>query len=134
MKIRYFFLCLLSVACVAASAQNIKIKGGTLWVDNNELVYITDETPTVTMLSSIETDSDLVYLTLVDPTPGQSSDFDDRYFRLRFPDYDREAIVRDFRKMNVLKLIVSQGLIEDGKINKLNFESFIAKYGTEPEE
>lgn len=134
MNMRYFFLTLLLATSFAAGAQTIKIKGGTVWVDNKEYVYITEETSTVTMLSSLETDSDLVYLTLVDPTPGASSDFDDRYYRLRFPDYDREAIVRDFRKLSVIKFIVNQGLIEDGKINKLNFESFIEKYGTTPEE
>lgn len=134
MKMRYFLFALLSVASFAATAQNVKIKDGTVWVDNKEYVYITEETANISMLSSIETDSDLVYLTLVDPTPGQSSDFDDRYYVLRFPDYDREAIVRDFRKLSVIKFIASQGLIEDGKINKLNFESFIAKYGTVEEQ
>eukprot|EP01031_Cornospumella_fuschlensis_P005878 gene5878-7301_t len=127
---RYFFFTLLLAASFSAGAQTIKIKDGTVWVDNKEYVYITDETATISMLSSIETDSDLVYLTLVDPTPGASSDFDDRYYLIRFPDFDREAVLQDFRKVSVLKFIVSHGLIEDGHINKLNFESFIAKYGT----
>lgn len=133
MKMRYFFFTLLLATSFAAGAQTIKIKGGTVWVDNKEFVYITEETVNTSMLSSIETDSDLVYMTLVDPTPGVSSDFDDRYYVLRFPDFDREAILRDRNKISVIKFLLTHGIIQDGHINRLNYESFIDKYGTEPE-
>lgn len=131
---RCFFLPFLLAASFAAGAQTVKIKDGTIWVDNKEYVYIVDETPTEFTLTSMESDSELVFVKLVDPTPGVSSDFDDRYYHLRFPDFDREAILRDTRKASVIKFLVSHGLIEDGHINKLNFQSFIEKYGLAPEE
>lgn len=131
MNTRYAFLLFCAAFfSLTAAAQTVKFKGKTVLVDGKEFAYITDETPVQFTLASIESDSELVYVKLVDPTPGALSDFDDRYYLVRFPDFDREAILRDSRKTSVIKWLASHGLIDDGHINKLNFESFIAKYGT----
>ena len=133
MKIRSLLLALLFCSLLPAlRAQGVKIKNGTVWVDGQEFVNITDETPTSFTLTSIESDSELVYLKLIDPTPNVSNaDFDDRYFNLRFPDFDKEAIIKDSRKLSVIKFLYTHRIIVDGHISKSSFKSFITQYGIE---
>ena len=136
MNTRFTLFLLFSVASVFyARSQNIKIKNGTVIADDQVFVNITDETPTSFTITSVDSDSELVYLRLIDPTPTQSNaEFDDRYYLLRFPDFDREAVVKDPRKIGVIKLLYSRRIITDGRINKSAFKSFITQYGIESTE
>lgn len=133
MKKWYVPLCFLFCGVAAsAGAQNVKIKNNTVFVDGKEYVNIVQDGPNKFALVSIESDSELVYMKLVDPTPG-NSDFNDNYFTLSFPDYDREMDYKNSQKTAVIKFLYNNRIIRDGRINKGTFPSFINRYGKEPE-
>lgn len=112
---------------VYSNAQ-VKIKNGLVSVDGKEFVKITDETATNSTLRAIESDSELVYLSLVDPSPNASSDFNDNYYMIRFPVNDAEIKFKDFRKNVVIKFIYDYKIIENGRYNKAKLDAFIGRF------
>jgi len=106
----------------------VKIKNGIVSVDGKEFVKITEDTKSTSTLRAIESDSELVFLSLVDPSPNASSDFNDNYFMIRFPVNDAEIKFSDFRKPVVIKFIYDNKIIENGRYNKAKLDAFVARY------
>lgn len=120
----------LSMINLAVFGQAVKIKKGIASVDNVPYASIDEKSPIEFNIKALETDSELVFVQMFDPTPdGGLEGFDDRYFVLTFPDYDGEAEVKTSSRTELIKILYQYKMIVDNWIPEESFKVFFARYG-----
>lgn len=127
MKKISLIVCLIFGTIVFAAAQDVKIKKGVVSVDGNEEALFDGDDKKFS-LTTMDGD-DLAFFNLMDPTPNDSPEFNDNYYIIRFPDHDRDVEFKDYRKILAIKYLFTHKVIEGGKINITNLNTFVEKYG-----
>ena len=124
-------LSILFVVCMIglSQAQDIKIKKNVIYVDGQEEATLEESPKNYWTIKSLETEDDLAFLKLIDPSKDETPDFNDNYFLLRFPDSDEDVEYKEFRLLYAIKFLYSNRVIEAGKVNIENLNEFVAKYG-----
>jgi len=128
MKKLSLLILLIGSAITLASAQDVKIKKGTVYINGNESVFIDDKSKTDFILKSMEDEENLAIFKLIDPSLDHNPEFNDNYYLIQFADHDGEAHFKEFRKMVAIKLLYSENVIVNGKIDIDNMNEFMEKY------
>jgi hypothetical protein len=128
MKKLSLLILLIGSTVALTSAQDVKIKKGTVYINGNESVFIDEKSKTEFTLKSMEDEDDLVFFKLIDPTLDYNPEFNDNYYLIQFPDHDGEAHYKEFRKLMAIKLLYNENVIVNGKIDMDNMNLFMEKY------
>ena len=128
MKKLSLLILLIGSTITLTSAQDVKIKKGTVYINGNESVFIDEKSKTEFILKSMEDEENMAFFKLIDPTLDHNPEFNDNYYLIQFVDHDGEAHFKEFRKMVAIKLLYSENVIVNGKIDIDNMNAFMEKY------
>jgi len=128
MKKINLLILLIGTTITLASAQDVKIKKGTVYINGNESVFIDEKSKNEFTLKSMEDEENLAIFKLIDPSLDYNPEFNDNYYLILFADHDGEAHYKEFRKLMAIKLLYSENVIVNGKVDIDNMNAFMEKY------